>query len=578
MKPPPSSENDKQDREIIKLLQELGSLESAYPPELLTGRRAAFLAQLEGLGSVDVEEGLDPGDEEIVKLLGKLKSAKSEYPADLLAARRSAFLQQIGGAGTMSNLDKLRSSLRSIFQYKLVIPAVPFAKLKRSSLVVAGLMIAAFVGSLLFSRAEQSFKPSPSQGAASPTPVLPTGASEVSLMICQPDVRAPLCASRQLDPSQDLANQGNGAAQPAVSKDARSSYGAVYPARYVNDRRSDTSWVSDSPDSWIKIDLGKVTTINTVTFQKGRVGSAGDHNPGQFVIAAALSDVYADGNSSNDYTEYAQVFNSEQTGFSGTISPAETVRVMFPPVQARFVKITFEEAGAAIEEVGVFDVQSPEGVEQPTSKPEEDVPGVVLTPLLTDTLLPIDTATPSPTGTRPPTVTPTPRPTQTALPTDTPVSSAINTPIPSPTSTPRPSNTPTPLPTNTRRPTDTPTPLPTNTRRPTDTPTPFPTNTQRPTDTTTPVPTNPLPLDTPSPPTVEPVPASTDPIIITGSDQTLTFTCNGNAVEVRGHANTVTLLGSCSSITVTGNGNYVFWQYGSPVITNLGNDNIISQL
>ena len=60
--------------------------------------------------------------------------------------------------------------------------------------------------------------------------------------------------------------------------------------------------------------------------------------------------------------------------------------------------------------------------------------------------------------------------------------------------------------------------------------------------------------------------------------RTLTFTCNGNAVEIRGHANTITLLGSCSSITVTGNGNRVFWQSGSPGITNRGRDNIILQL
>jgi hypothetical protein len=81
---PSSSENDEQDREIIKLLQELGSLESKYPPELLPARRAAFVAQIERLGKVDVEEGLDPEDEEIVKLLGNLKSAKAEYPPDLL--------------------------------------------------------------------------------------------------------------------------------------------------------------------------------------------------------------------------------------------------------------------------------------------------------------------------------------------------------------------------------------------------------------------------------------------------------------------------------------------------------------
>jgi hypothetical protein len=124
---------------------------------------------------------------------------------------------------------------------------------------------------------------------------------------------------------------------------------------------------------------------------------------------------------------------------------------------------------------------------------------------------------------------------------------------------------------------------------PSDTPIPLPTNTLPPADTATPVPTDPLPLDTPIPfstvvpptvipATVQPVPASTEPIIITGSDQNLTFTCNGNAVEIRGHANTVTLLGSCSSITITGNRNRVFWQSGSPIISNQGKDNLISQM
>lgn len=546
MKPSPSSEYDEQDREIIKLLQDLGSLESTYPPELLTVRRAAFVAQIERPGNVDVEERLDPGDEEVVKLLGNLKSAKAEYPADLLAARRSAFLQQIERAGTISLLDKLRISIKSIFQSKRMIPAVPLAKSKRASLVLAVMMIAVFIGSLLFSRAEQLFNPSPSPTVARPTRVLPTSTREAAIIICKPDDQAPLCSPRELDSSQDLADQGNRTARPAVSKDARSSYGAVYRAAYVNDGRSNTSWVSNSPDSWIKVDLGKATTINTVTLHKGSTGSSHDTNPGQFVIAAALSDVYADGNSSNDYTEYAQVFDSEQTGFSGTVSNAETIRALFPPVQARFVKITFEKAGTAIEEVGVFMVQPPELAEQPTRRPQDDVPEVALTPVLTETQLPMDTATPLPT--------------HTGLPTDTSIPSATNTPISLPTNTPHPSNTPTPLPTNTPPPADTATPIPTN---------PLPLDT-------------PVPLSTAVPPTAIPstaqaLPASTEPIIIIGSDQNLTFTCNGNAVEVRGHANMVTLLGSCSSITVTGNGNQVFWQSGSPVITNKGKENIISQ-
>ncbi|MEW6029540.1 MAG: DUF3060 domain-containing protein [Chloroflexota bacterium] len=108
------------------------------------------------------------------------------------------------------------------------------------------------------------------------------------------------------------------------------------------------------------------------------------------------------------------------------------------------------------------------------------------------------------------------------------------------------------------------------------------TTTITPTVTTTPdtvTPTEegtPAPTETASAPTVQP-PASSGPIVITENGQTLTFTCNGNAVEVRGNANVITLLGSCSSITVKGNANQVYWQSGSPVIVNTGNENIISQ-
>jgi len=86
----------------------------------------------------------------------------------------------------------------------------------------------------------------------------------------------------------------------------------------------------------------------------------------------------------------------------------------------------------------------------------------------------------------------------------------------------------------------------------------------------------PIPTETVAPPTIQP-PAGSGPIIITDNDQVLTFTCDGNAVEVRGNANVITLLGSCSSITVKGNANQVYWQTGSPAITNTGNENIISQ-
>ena len=518
----PSPEHDEQDREIIELLKDLGNFKSGYPSELLAARRAAFLAHVEQLSTPDPAEEWSAEDQEIVNLLGSLKTVRTEYPPQLLAARRAALLNQVDQTRRVSLLEEFRISLRRIFQSRTTIPTV-----MRISLGVASLIAAVLMGSLFLPRTEQSFQPLPSEAAAAPTQPLSPGAVGGSIIVCKPYEQTPSCSPGELDPSLDLANSGNGAAQPAVSKDARSTTDGVHKAAYVNDGRGGASWVSNSADSWIKIDLGQVTTINTVSLQKGSAGSHTENNPGQFVIAVAVSDVYADGDSSEDFVEYAQVFRSEETGFSGTVSEEETIKTQFSPVQARFVKITFERAGAAIEEVGVFMVQPPivsEQSEQPTESPSKDPAGITATPMHTITASPMNTAASVPTDTSLP------------LPTDT----AIFIP------------------------TDTPTRLPTTTPPP------------PPPDTATAVPTE-EPLPTAVPPTAIP-PVSSDPIVVTGADQTLTFTCNGNAAEIRGHSNTITLLGSCSSITVTGNGNRVFWESGSPVITNRGRDNIIVQL
>jgi F5/8 type C domain-containing protein/DUF3060 family protein len=513
------------DRKIIKLLGKLKSAQEEYSAELWAARRAAFLTQVEELRSVDTGEELSAADQEVVSILGNLKSVQVEYPPNLLAARRSAFLSQRARARTGTTfLGQFRGSIQRIFQ-KTTTPAVPSPEFRRISLMLASLFAAVIVGSLLFSRAEQSLRPSPSQAAVEPTYLPPTSTSDVAITICKPQDQMPSCPPGELDPSRDLADPGNGAARAAVSKDGRSNQAEVHKAAYVNDSRGGTSWVSSSANSWIKIDLGKVTNINTVSLQKGNRGSSTDNDLGQFVIAVALSDVYADGDSSNDYVEYAQVFRSEQTGFSGTVSQTEIVKTRFSPVQARFVKITFEKAGAAIEEVGVFMIEPPVLAAQPTSTSQEDLPGIALTP------------------------------TATGLPTGTAVSIPTNTPTPS----------------------DTPTALPTITQYPSSTPTPLPTRTQPPADTSTPVPTNPLPTDIP-PTVIPPTPTNTDPIVVTGNSQTLIFICNGNDAEIRGHTNTVTLLGSCRSITVTGNGNFVFWQFGSPIITDQGQNNVIIQL
>ena len=516
----PSSEYDERDRDIIEILKDLGNFKSRYPSELLAARRAAFLAQVERLSPEDPGEGLSAEDQEIINLLGNLKSAQAEYPPQLLAARRAALLEQMERTGQISVLDKFRVYLQGMFPSGTIIPTV-----MRISLVVASLILAVLIRSLFLPRTQQSLLPSSSAAAASPTYPPSTGSGETAITVCKPDDQTPSCPSDDLDPSQDLADPGNGAARPAVSNDARSSQDGVHTAAYVNDGQSGASWVSNSADSWIKIDLGKAVTINTVSLQKGSAGASNVDSPGQFVIAVALSDVYTDGDSNNDYVEYAQVFRSEQTGFNGTVSEAATIKTQFSPVRARFVKITFEQAGAAIEEVGVFMVQPPALSEQILGSPPAYPTGTSVIPTHTNTASPVDTAV--------------------SLPTDTPLSTSTVASIP------------------------------------TDPPTWLPTVAPPPVDTATPVPTDPLPTAVPAtaiPPTIQTPPASSYPIVVTCSDQTLTFTCDGNAAEIRGQGNTITLLGSCSSITVAGNGNFVFWESGSPVITNNGTDNIIRQL
>jgi hypothetical protein len=444
-----------EDQEITKLFSSLKSLETEYPAELLATRRAAFVAQAEQYAATEAPEELASEDQEIIKLFGSLKSLETEYPPNLLAARRFAFLSQIAQGSKISVLDALRTSIQSIFRQKIKLPAMPTMEFMRTSLVLAALMIATFVGSLLGNRGQLS-TPSATQGEiAQPASALATSTSEEEEVICKPGYVPPLCLVKESNQEENLTFQGNGSARPAVAKDTLPGYSGVHKAAYVNDGLygPGASWVSKSAYSWIKIDLGKATTINTVAFGRDRLGNLNDGDPGQFVIAVAMSDnAYVDGNSNNDYIEYTQVYDSVETGFSGIVSGPETIRAQFGPVMARFVKITFVNAGTAVDEVEVFMVQPALFVSTPTKKPKDDIPVVISTFMPSNTPLPTDTATPVPTDT--------------PLPTNTPV----------PTDTPRPTDTPPPVPTDTPKPTDTPIPPPppTNTEEPTIAPTETP--------------------------------------------------------------------------------------------------------
>jgi hypothetical protein len=322
-------------------------------------------------------------------------------------------------------------------------------KLMRSSLVLAGILVAAFVGSLLYgNQGGKLFNPPLAQSNTSPAAVAATVTAESAEVICKPGYLPPLCLAKEFDKTQDLTYQGNGSARPAVAKDTIPGYSNIHKASYANDGLygPGSSWVSNSAYSWIKIDLGKQTTINTITFGRDRLGNFKDRSPGQFVIAVALSDnIYADGNSNNDFTEYTRVYDSKKAGFDGVVSGSETIQANFVPTEARFVKITFEKAGTAIDEVEAFMVQPPSLVYIPTQKPRDNQSRPTWTPVPTDTLVPTNTPLPTSTNTPVPTDTSVP-PTNTPLPpTDTSVPPTDTSVPPTDTSVPAIAPTETPM-------------------------------------------------------------------------------------------------------------------------------------
>ncbi|HEX5941615.1 MAG TPA: discoidin domain-containing protein, partial [Anaerolineales bacterium] len=405
----------------------------------------------------------------------------------LWSARRTGFVNQLRES-RISVLEALRSVFRNMFDPKRRHSEPPAFGFTRTSMVLATLLVAAFVSYLAYGNRQPIKEAIGSafleQGGSGPSPVAAvTSTGEVAKIICKPGYLPPLCLAQEFDQTQDLTFPGNGSARPAVAKDTIPGHTKIHKAAYVNDGLygPGASWISNSAYSWIKIDLGDVRTINTVTFGRDRLGNLNDGDPGQFVIAVAISDnVYRDGNSSNDFMEYTPVYDSKKVGFDGIISGPETIEAKFDPVEARYVKITFENAGTAVDEIEAFMLQPHGFVSNPTQRPRDTLVPASFTPVPTNTLVPSKTPTLIPTNTFVPTRTPTLIPTNTPVPTNTPF----------PTDTPRPTNTPRPTLTD-PPPTDTPEPPPTDTPEPppTDTPEPPPTDTSEP----------PL-ADTPEPP------------------------------------------------------------------------------
>ena len=441
------NDSSSHDQDILDILRGLESKKAEYPPELLEARRKLFLEQLEKHTPLESAGEVVEKDQTLLEIFRKLKALEPEYPLQLLARRRSLLKEQIADAARNSVWYVLRSSIRNLFAGWVTSHRSTSTKFARASALALGIAMFAFVAFALYGRAIQPISPPLSLVEQfTPPDVMATATSE-PVIICKDGSEPPLCLAKEFDNSQDLTYVGNGKARPAVAKDTFSGEGRTHQAAHLNDGLygPDASWVSNSPNSWIKIDLGTTTDVNTIAFGRDRLGNLNDGDPGRFVIAVATSDnVYANGNSSNDEHEYVKVYDSAQAGFDGKISGAETVVALFETKQARFIKITFENARTAIDEVEAFVTKPSIIAREPTKAPPRDeVPPNVSTPLPINTPLPTETATAVPIDTLPPTDTaiPTDPPTPVETPTpiiDTPVPIDPTIPVPDPTDTPDP--------------------------------------------------------------------------------------------------------------------------------------------
>jgi hypothetical protein len=403
-----------------------------------------FLEQLKKHPRFQTVDERDEIDEKLLEVFRRLKSIEPEYPPAMLARRRSLYKQRISKIFPNTIWHVLRSRFQDLIAGLLTFGSPIPVKFARAATLAVGIAMVAFAAFALYGKPVQTNSP-----AIPPTQVFTMTPGQVSdtppaAIICADGDEPPLCIAVELDKSQNVAYTGNGSARPAVAKD--SSKDDMTSAAHLNDGLygPSASWVSESPNSWIKIDLGAPTAIDTVAFGRDRHGKLNAGDPGRFVIAVAtFDDVYADGNSSNDEREYVQVFDSQQEGFDGTISGGETVVAVFELRQARFIKITFQNARTVIDEVEAFASRSTSVVSvNPTRTRDSGSPSNPSTALPANTTIPSSTATPVPVNTMPPTATITSVPTMTAAPTMTAVPTdplpTVETPVPATPTQPPP--------------------------------------------------------------------------------------------------------------------------------------------
>ena len=154
------------------------------------------------------------------------------------------------------------------------------------------------------------------------------------------------------DTSANLAYNG---IIPIVSSNIP-GYNDIHTNANLNDGYygNGSSWIGATINSWLKIDLGSNFYIDSLSFGRDRLNYFNDRDPGNFIIEVALlENNFSNGNTSNDATEYTTIFDSNTYSFSGMIDFDDTILSSFSSTEARFVKMTFDFAGVAIDEIEI---------------------------------------------------------------------------------------------------------------------------------------------------------------------------------------------------------------------------------
>ena len=161
---------------------------------------------------------------------------------------------------------------------------------------------------------------------------------------CVATIGPATCQTRPFDTASDAAFVGHGA-RPATAKDCYADAPAIHAPAFVNDGQygNGSSWLANSANSWVEVDLGAPTRIDGVRFGRDRTGALDDRDPGQFKVLTALTPGGA----------LTVRFDSVQHGFSGQIDGNETIHAAFAPVVARVVRLQVSQMGAAIDELEV---------------------------------------------------------------------------------------------------------------------------------------------------------------------------------------------------------------------------------